>query len=212
MLKNFKILSVDLGQYRTMILSSCVEADATPIPWYTYPAIEYLKNLNFSDKTIFEWGSGNSTLFWAKRCKNLVSVEDNREWFSMIKSKLPDNVEYFLFEKKHDYVKSINKFDKEFDIIIIDGYHRYECAVEALSKLRDDGFIILDNSDWKEKTSKLLRESDMIEVDMSGFGPINSYTWITSFYFSRKVQLVPASGRQPIRGVGNIKREESMSD
>jgi hypothetical protein len=208
-LENYKILSSSFGQYKTSKLWACVDANNLPIPWYTYPAIEYIKQLDFSNKTIFEYGSGNSTRFWAARCRNLVSVEDNREWYDKIKSKTPDNVEYLLLEESQKYVRAICKYPYEFDVVIIDGNHRYECAVEALGKLRDDGFIILDNSDCTEKTSQLLRESDLIEVDMSGFGPINGYTWTTSFYFKRNVRLMPAYDRQPVHGIGSLKLNEA---
>ena len=208
-LANYRILSTNLGQYKTIKLWDCIDANDVPIPWYTYPAIEYIKQLDFSNKIIFEYGSGNSTRFWGERCKKVVSVEDNKEWYDKIKDKLPDHVEYYLLEERQEYIKSINKYPDKFDVIIIDGNHsRYECAVEALNKLRDDGFIILDNSDWKEKTSALLRESDLIEVDMSGFGPINYYTWTTSFYFSRNVKLTPAHARQPIHGIGSVRKFE----
>lgn len=208
-LTNYKILSLRFGQYRTMKRWDCVDSNEDPIPWYTYPAIEYLKQLDLSDKTVFEYGSGNSTRFWAGRCKKLVSVEDNREWFDKIRTKIPATVEYHLFDKKEEYVEFIRAFPDEFDIIIIDGSHRYDCAVEALKKLKDDGFIILDNSDWREHTSKLLRDADLIEVDMSGFGPINGYTWTTSFYFRRNVKLSPAHERQPIHGIGSLNQTEA---
>jgi hypothetical protein len=208
-LRNYKILSVQFGQHETIKRWDCIDSNCTPIPWYTYPAIEYLKQLDLSDKTIFEYGSGNSTRFWAQRCKKLISVEDNKEWFEKIKASIPDTVEYCLFEEREKYIESIRQFPNEFDIIIIDGSHRYDCAVEALKKLRDDGFVILDNSDWRELSSKLLRSADLIEVDMSGFGPINGYTWTTSFYFKRNVQLSPAHERQPIHGVGSLKHKEA---
>ncbi len=207
---NYKILSAEFGQYKTMRRWDCVDTNDVPIPWYSYPAIEYLKQLDFSDKTVFEYGSGNSTCFWAARCRKLVSVEDNREWYDKIRGKLPDNVEYHLLEESQEYINSINNYDNEFDVVVIDGSHRYECAVEALGKLRDDGFVLLDNSDWKEKTSELLRDSDLIEVDMSGFGPINWYTTTTSFYFRRNVKMTPAYDRQPMHGIGSLKTREAL--
>jgi hypothetical protein len=98
----------------------------------------------------------------------------------------------------------------KFDVIIIDGSHRYECALHARSKLAGDGLIILDNSDWKQKTAQLLRESDLIEVDMAGFGPINRYTWTTSIFFRRAVNLVPANDRQPVHGIGSVNRRDEV--
>ena len=125
-----------------------------------------------------------------------------------IKDLLPSHVEYHLIEEKQKYIEAIRGYSTKFDVIIIDGSHRYECAREAIDQLRDNGFIILDNSDWKEKTSKFLRESDLIEVDMAGFGPINGYTWTTSFYFKRNVKLTPAFDCQPVHGIGSLTHRE----
>jgi hypothetical protein len=208
--RNYRILSDYYGQYKTIKNWDCVDAKDNPIPWYTYPAIEYIKQLDFHDKVVYEYGSGNSTLFWAKRCKKLISVENDKKWYEKIKRAITsNNVEYHLLEKEQEYVHSIHRYENNFDVVIIDGIYRYQCAVEALKKIRGDGFIILDNSDWKEKTSELLRQSDLIEVDMSGFGPINAYTWTTSFYFTRNVKLIPACNRQPVHGIGSLNHTES---
>ncbi|MEJ7780595.1 MAG: class I SAM-dependent methyltransferase [Daejeonella sp.] len=205
-IKNYWILSAEYGQFKAMN-NGCIDKNGEFIPWYTYPAIEYIKQLDFSDRSVFEFGSGNSTVFWAKRCKKAASIEDNREWYNKMTHELPANVEYKLIPDKADYVDSINQFSEGFDIIIIDGNHRFECTVEALKKLNSDGIIILDNSDWHEKSAKLLRDADLIEVDMAGFGPINGYTWTTSFFFSRSVKLNPAYKRQPVIGIGGIKNQ-----
>ena len=180
----------------------CVDRHGKPIPWYTYPAIEYIKQLDLSDRCVFEYGSGNSTIFWSSRCKELTSVEHDEIWYQQIQGQLPGYVKYHLKQKKQDYVNEINNSDEKFDVVIIDGAYRYDCAAAALTKLKPSGFIILDNSDWMTKASQSLREADMIEVDMSGFGPINNYTWTTSFYFSRQVELKPASDKQPCAGIG----------
>lgn len=201
-IKNYKILSTQFGQYNSIQNWSCIDKDGKPIPWYTYPSIEYIKQIDFSTKTIFEFGSGNSTLFWADRCKKIVSVEDDKHWYAKIKSNVPANCDYLLREEKASYTNTIHDYDHNFDVIIIDGSHRYECAQEALKKLSATGLIILDNADWKQKTAALLRSADLIEIDMSGFGPINDYTWTTSFFLRRAVVLNPANAQQPIHGVG----------
>ena len=203
-LSNYQILSARLGQYKSMCKERCTDGYCKPIPWYSYPAIEYIQQLDFNDKRIFEYGSGSSTLFWAKRCKRLTSIEDNQEWYNRTKVALSDNVEYRLIVNKESYVTAIRDYPDFFDIIIVDGNYRHACAMEAIKKLQNDGIIILDNSDWFPKTSELLRTSGLIEVDMSGFGPINGYTWTTSFYFSRNVNLKPAHDRQPMPGVGSL--------
>ena len=36
--------------------------------------------------------------------------------------------------------------------------------------------IILDNSDWLPDSARLLRDADLLQVDMSGFIPIGDHT------------------------------------
>lgn len=205
---NYQILSKQFGQTRSMKTWSCIDNEGKPIPWYTYPSIEYIKQINFSQKKVFEFGSGNSTLFWAAKCKQIVSVEDDVLWYNKIKPNIPLNCDYLLIEEKENYTQSIHQYEGNFDVIIIDGSHRYECAIEALKKLSPSGFIILDNADWRQKTASLLRNADLIEVDMSGFGPINDYTWTTSFFLTRNVVLQPANELQPIHGIGGLANVE----
>jgi hypothetical protein len=52
-----------------------IDGDGNPTPWYTYPAIAYLSQLDFSERIVFEYGSGNSTLWRGARSKRVVSVE-----------------------------------------------------------------------------------------------------------------------------------------
>ena len=200
--KNYRILSSGLGQMNSMRKMQSVDKEGNAVPWFTYPAIEYLKQLDFTGKRIFEFGSGNSTMFWASRAKHVVAIEEDKIWYNRMKSQLPSNVEYILTEDRQAYIDSITKQEGVFDIIVNDGIYRYDCAVAARPKLADDGFIILDNSEWCVKTSGYYRDCDLIEVDMSGFGPINTYSWVTSFYFTRNVKLKPAHAVQPVLGIG----------
>lgn len=49
-MENYKILSLNYGQYRSMRLQKSVDREGNPIPWYTYPAIDYLTQFDFSKK------------------------------------------------------------------------------------------------------------------------------------------------------------------
>mgnify|MGYP000216046892 CR=1 FL=1 len=60
----------------------CADKDGTPIPWYTYPAIEYLSQFDYGGKRVFEYGCGYSSLFLAERAAKVISIEDNPEWFA----------------------------------------------------------------------------------------------------------------------------------
>ena len=101
-----------------------IDTDRRPIPWYTYPAIEYLEQLDFSDASVFEYGSGHSTLFWAARAKRVVSVDDDREWFQRLSEKRPSNCELILETDLYEYPGVIGRMGGLFDVIVIDGAAR----------------------------------------------------------------------------------------
>jgi hypothetical protein len=118
------------------------------IPWLTYPLIEYIKGLDLGRKRVFEFGSGASTLFWARRAKQVESVELNRAWFDELLPIVPANV---LIHHEPDgilYANRILNTEGPFDIIVVDGAERYRSAGAAIQKLAKGGMLILDNADW----------------------------------------------------------------
>jgi len=58
------------------------------IPWLPYLATEYIRNLK--PKSVFEWGSGGSTLFFAEMSPlvELVSIEHSGEWYDKVDKQL----------------------------------------------------------------------------------------------------------------------------
>lgn len=53
-------------------------------PWYTYPAIAYLKDILTKDHNVLEYGSGYSSLFYKERAKSVYVVEHELEWAQKI--------------------------------------------------------------------------------------------------------------------------------
>lgn len=208
-LTNCKSLAFEYGQYQSIQKWECIDKNGKPIPWYTYPAIEYLNGIDFSDKNIFEFGCGNSSLYWAEKAKHVVSVEHDREWYEKISKSKMDNQNIILCEDEEEYPSIIEQFDNKFDVIIIDGIARLKC-VDTIAEhlnLKDGYMIILDNSDWYPKTAEALRQKyNLIQADYHGFGPINAYTWTTSVMFSRNIQLVPMNEVQPSYSLCAIKQ------
>lgn len=183
-----------------------IDAKGNPVPWYTYPAIEFLEQLDFTNKIVLEYGSGNSSLYWGKRAKKVVSIEHDKKWYGYNKKIIAVHNEIYLCEEKSDYVEKIKKIENKFDIIVVDGVWRYACAKMAIDKLADGGFIILDNSDWHPETAKLLRENDLIQIDFHGFGTINAYTWTTSLFLKRDYNFQPKGRRQPSYALGGLEQ------
>ena len=145
----------DFAIERTIDEKVCVDRDGNPLPWYTYPAIEYLSQFDYGEKTIFEDGG-------------------------------------------------------RYDVIVVDGKRRAECAAAAVQKLAPGGMIILDDSD-RINTSReyvravgTLREADLIQVDFYGFCPMNCYTKTTSLFLTREFDFKSRFPVQPINGIGNL--------
>ena len=82
--QNFKTLAILHGQKKSIQQKKPISFNGGPLPWYTYPAIEYLGQFYLRNMTVFEFGSGFSSLFWAKRAKKIVSVEHDKEWLKCV--------------------------------------------------------------------------------------------------------------------------------
>lgn len=174
------ILLIKQGYFRSVIRGAPVAADGEPLPWFTYPAIEYLMQFNFSDKRVFEYGAGNSSLFWAARAREVVAVESDRQWFNRISSICPSNLHLGFHVDKDDYVSFLTRQEGKFDVIVIDGQWRNACAAICDTYLNGNGMVIIDNSDRHYKGCDLLREKGYFQIDFNGFSPINRYASTTS--------------------------------
>ncbi len=196
------ILRNDYGFLRACDTGISVNSRGEYIPLYTYPAIEYIDQFDFTKKTIFEFGSGASTLYWMKRAKWVYSAENNNDWFERIQGQLDSNVTMKLAQED-EFPQSIKTFDKKFDVIVIDGFgYRYDCAKLALQYLNKGGMIILDNADWHYNTAALLKNAGLLQVDMTGFKPTEHHTSTTSIFFDRTFDFPTLQPRQPIHGMG----------
>lgn len=203
--QTFMILKNDFGFFRSVKKSIPINKFGEAIPWYTYPAIEYLKQFDFSTSNILEFGAGYSTVFWAKRCNKIISVEHRKQWLNIVKEFVHTPNSSLILLEPDDYAKICNTTDEKFDIVIIDGIKRANCAREISKCLNiDSGIVILDNSDWYPDTSKYLREElKLFQIDFFGFGPINNYTLCTSVFVSQNTVLKPLN-TQPNKGIGSI--------
>lgn len=192
-----KKIEVGYGHFNSSKQFMSLGRDGEPVPWYTYPAIDFIKQLDLSDKTVFEYGCGNSSVFWGGTAEKVISVESDEKWYQSMLPQIKDG-NLLIFEKDmQKYAECIEQFDK-FDIIVIDGRNRLECAKRSIKQLKPDGFIILDNSERDTEVTNFLNKCNFIQVDMIGFGPINGYMWATSFFFSRDVELKNGLTNRPL--------------
>lgn len=131
------------------------------MPWYTRPCLEWLVTLDLKGKDIFEYGCGNSTLWYRSKGANVVGIDDNIEWAEKAGVYYVNN-KFFPLEA---YVEPISDHAKLFDIVVVDGSYRDECAAKALKFIKPGGFLIIDN--WEQpsvepnvwtKTKELIKD------------------------------------------------------
>lgn len=118
-------------------------------PWWGRSVIDIVKKYLHKSMRVFEWGSGNSTLFWSQYVKEVVSIEHDRGWYEKMLNVVPENVKlnYYELEYGGEYSKAIFKEKENFDIILVDGRDRVECMRNAVGHLTFHGVLILDDSE-----------------------------------------------------------------
>jgi predicted O-methyltransferase YrrM len=121
-------------------------------PWLTPTAVSILSSWLRPTDIGFEWGSGRSTIWFARRCAHLTSVEHSEPFFEKLRSTvhsepISGKVSYFLCKDRSEYVSKIENTARP-DFILVDGRWRDECAIRAIAKLKHGGLLVIDNANW----------------------------------------------------------------
>ncbi|OGV64972.1 MAG: hypothetical protein A3K19_16360 [Lentisphaerae bacterium RIFOXYB12_FULL_65_16] len=123
---------------------------------------------------VLEYGGGASTIWFAARVAEVVTLENNPVWARMLEKQVPANASV-------RYVKDMEVFDAtmdgdlgKFHIVIIDCLaNRIACAKKGLEFLREDGCIIWDDTngpDWPA-IQQLMEEYGFRSISFSGMTP-----------------------------------------
>jgi hypothetical protein len=182
------------------------------LPWWTFDSIDLMQGFLASRKEprIFEYGSGASSIWLAKRCAQIVSVEHDAGWRPIVADRLKahGNSELlfvppgprisgspFTSQKPgwtdYDfggYVRSIEDYSDTFDMIVVDGRCRNECLKAALPRLAHDGVLLFDNS-GRGRYRENLENVALHRTRTSGLTPCLPYPEKTDI-FSRNPQVL----------------------
>jgi len=163
---------------------------AIDLPWWTFAAIteadEFLRSR--PNSRVFEYGSGASTVWLARRAGSVVSIEHDRDWHAVVCQRLspypnaivkliePDTKREtgYLSEKGRwaghsfrNYVTAIDQESDAFDLIIIDGRARAACLTHARERLAPGGIILFDNSN-RQRYRTAIAASGMVRRRLAG--------------------------------------------
>ncbi len=185
-------------------------------PWLPYLVTDYIRQLK--PQRVFEWGSGESTLFFTGLgVEYIISVEHDKEWYDNIMARTQCLIEWIPFEQGligpdkanpahyksgstnlgdvnfKKYASAIDNYGK-FDLILIDGMARASCLAHAYNHVADGGCIVLDNTGdrpyYLKQTVRLFGnyEKGWERVTFMGYGPILDYKWETTIFIKRTKQ------------------------
>jgi hypothetical protein len=160
------------GWMRSLLESKPTDGAANPIPWMNYSVIKLLDDRLKPDFTLFEFGSGYSTRFYAKKVGTVVSLEYDEEWFRIAKVDMPDNVRLVFKNRDVDgeYCRVIHSVGIAFDVVVVDGRDRVNCVKQAISALSPRGVILLDDSqqDKYREAGEFARMQGFRALDLEG--------------------------------------------
>ncbi len=132
-------------------------------PWLTENAVYAFDQWLRPTDRGFEYGAGRSTLWFARHCAHVTSVEGHRAWYEKVKKMfadhgMDDRIDLHFVEAhpmdteddpNHPYARVIDKFeDESLDWVLVDGCLRGRCMEAAMPKLKPGGLLALDNANF----------------------------------------------------------------
>jgi hypothetical protein len=178
----------EIGWVKSFLAKMPVDKYGNPYPWVTYPFIDFIEARLNKSMNVFEYGSGNSTFYYADKVKSVTSIEHDRLWYEQVKNNVSDNV--ILIYQDLDtskYTSSVTMQKKMFDIIIVDGRDRVNCLKQSVNALSEEGIIVLDDSEREmyREGCVFLKDSGFKKIDFWGISPGLLYKKCTSIFYKQ---------------------------
>ncbi len=182
----------DIGWFRSYHRKQSVDKNGQAIPWLSYSFIHFLEPRLHKQMNLFEYGCGNSTIWFAQRVNWVDAVENDKNWITKIQNQLSDNTAIVYREVEEnengEYAKAIATTGKFYYIVVVDGRDRNHCIKQAEKYLSPQGVIVLDNSDrpdYQEGINFLLSKG-FKKIDFIGIVPIVAMVSSTSVFYKNE--------------------------
>lgn len=120
-------------------------------PWWNYKVREFVAARLRPSSRVFEFGGGASTLWLVDQGCDVHTVEHDIEWHRQLVERVRGRAEVDLIPPADSYDAYVNSIssqpDGTFDLVIVDGRERVRCGLAAMSKVKQGGMLLLDDSD-----------------------------------------------------------------
>jgi hypothetical protein len=173
------------GWFRSYHSGRSEDAEGKPLPWYTYSFTLFLEPRVKKSFHVFEYGSGNSTRWYAARVEKITAVEHDKAWIKIVNTLIPANARVIEADLGDDYIESVGQENKYYDIIVVDGRKRVKCTAFAIDYLSPDGVLILDNSErgWYQEAKDFMKKRGFRQLDFQGMLPIVGHESCTTVFY-----------------------------
>lgn len=118
------------------------------MPWLPPDAVAYLDGLlsERSGAKVLEFGCGGSTVWFSRHAAEVLSFEHDPEWHRKISERLIGAEHVALRLAPRPYYDQIDALPAGyFDVVLIDGRDRLECARHAIRVLAPTGVLLFDD-------------------------------------------------------------------
>lgn len=177
----------DNGWYKSFYKKESVDRNNNPIPWCSYPFISFLEPRLNDTLRVFEFGSGNSTMWFSKLVNQVVSLEHDKGWYDKLQKNTPSNVRFVYKElsKNGEYANYINTTNEKYDLVLVDGRDRVNCVKNSIQSLSEYGVIVFDNSNVESYVEAMvfLKENGFKRIDFFGISPITTISTCTTIFY-----------------------------
>jgi len=177
----------DIGWTNSVSTGNIVDKDNAPLPWVSYPFMQFIGPRLNGGIQLFEFGSGNSTLYYARKVASVTSVEHDAGWYKKIKTNMPVNVQLFYCDLQPggEYCRYALKQKTQYDIIIVDGRDRVNCCLNSLDALKESGIVVLDDSEREKYAAAhaFMKQNGFRQIDFWGTAPAVDYLKCTTIFY-----------------------------
>ncbi|MEM7003361.1 MAG: class I SAM-dependent methyltransferase [Pseudomonadota bacterium] len=174
------------GQLRSFQENQAVDVDGAPLAWVNYAMLHLLNQRLNGQMRVFEYGCGASTLYFAARVGQVISVEHNAEWASAVATEFArlGNVTLTQQTDQEQYIQHIREH-APFDVVLIDGLSREDCLPVALQCLTDKGVVLLDDSQRPQYQAPMTHATELgfKRLDLRGPKPVSLFEAQTTLLY-----------------------------
>jgi len=174
------------GFAKSLGAEAALDPSEHAMPWIPYCAAKFLDQRLTNDVRVLEYGSGNSTIFFMRRVREVVAVESAADWFTAVNRSLFANARVVQVQTEEaDYVTAAGTLNGLYDVVMIDGIHRVACFKHALGLVSPRGVIILDDSEREEYSEAFVvaRQHGFRTLSLEGHKAGSAGLHATSFFY-----------------------------